>query len=53
MNNKTPREYLLRVLKRWTAFCKTHRQFEKAIKDILEENERLKAEIERLKGVRK
>lgn len=50
MKNKTPREYLLRVLGRWTAFCEEHRQFEKAIKELLAENERLRAEIERLKG---
>lgn len=50
MRNKTPREYLLRVLKQWGAFCKEHRNFEKAIKDILAENERLRAEIKELKG---
>lgn len=42
--------YLQNVLKNWTQFCKFHRPFEKAIKDVLAENERLKAEIEILKG---
>ena len=51
MNDKTPREYLTRVLKQWGEFCKGHRRFEKAIKEILEENERLRAEIARLKGM--
>ena len=49
-NNVKPREYLLRVLQQWDKFCKGHRRFEKAIKDILEENERLKTEIEILKS---
>lgn len=48
-NNVKPREYLLKVLQQWEGFCREHRRFEKAIKDILEENERLKAEIETLK----
>ena len=51
MKNKTPQEYLLRVLKQWGEFCKGHRRFEKAIKEILAENERLRAEIQELKGI--
>lgn len=50
MKNKTPREYLLRVLGQWSAFCSEHRNFENAIKEILAENERLRTEIEKLKG---
>lgn len=50
MKTKTPYEYLTKVLTQWGEFCKGHRRFEQAIKDILAENERLKAEIERLKG---
>lgn len=50
MKDKTPREYLLRVLGQWSEFCKGHRRFEKAIKELLAENERLRAEIEELKG---
>lgn len=49
MKSKTPYEYLLNVLQQWNAFCKGHQHFEKAIKDLLEENKRLKAEIEELK----
>lgn len=48
-NDKTPYECLTNVLQRWDAFCKTHQHFEKAIKDILVENERLRTEIEELK----
>lgn len=50
MKNKTPYEYLTNVLQQWDAFCKGHRLFEKAIKDLLVENERLRAELEKLKG---
>ena len=49
MKNKTPYEYLTNVLQQWGAFCKGHRHFEKAIKDLLAENERLRVEIEQLK----
>ena len=43
---KTHTEYLTQVLKQWGEFCKSHSRFETAIKDILAENERLKAENE-------
>lgn len=49
MKNKNAREYLTKVLQQWGEFCRMHRPFEKAIQEILAENERLKAENEKLK----
>ena len=50
MKQKPPREYLEKVLKDWTEFCKGHRRFKTAIEEILKENEQLKSELEKLKG---
>ena len=50
MKNITPREYLMRVLGQWPEFCRGHRRFEKAIKDLLTENEMLRTELDRLRG---
>ena len=50
MSKQTPQEYLAKVLKGWKEFCKGHHRFEQAIIEILQENERLKKEIEQLKG---
>lgn len=36
-------KYLKNVLISWDEFCKQHSKFEGALKDVLEENERLKA----------
>lgn len=44
-----PHEYITRVLHEWGEFCKGHKRFEKALIEILEENERLKAEIKQLR----
>ena len=37
--------YLERVLKTWKAFLKHHTRFEKAIREILKENEQFKKEL--------
>ena len=42
-------EYLNKMLANWNEFLRTHKNVEKAIKEVLEENNRLKAEIERLR----
>ena len=46
----SPSEYITTVLKDWKEFCKGHRLFEKALVEILEENARLKKEINLLKS---
>ena len=43
--NLSPADYLRNVLSTWTRFCKTHKRFANAISQVIEENERLKAEI--------
>lgn len=40
--NNSSVEYLKNVLISWDEFCKQHSKFEVALKDVLEENERLK-----------
>lgn len=40
--NNSSVEYLKNVLISWDEFCKQHSKFEGALKDVLEENERLK-----------
>lgn len=42
--------YLMKVLNDWTEFCKGHRLFAEAIKELLQENERLQEEVKRLKS---
>jgi regulator of replication initiation timing len=37
------------MLANWNEFLRTHKNVEKAIKEVLEENNRLKAKIERLR----
>lgn len=36
--------YLLNLVNQWKEFCKSHKNFEKALNDILTENNRLKAQ---------
>lgn len=38
-------EYLENVLSSWGEFCKQHSKFEEALKEVLEENKRLKARL--------
>ena len=45
-----PVAYLQRVLSRWSAFCKGHRAFERAIRSVLLENETLKQRIKELEN---
>ena len=42
--------YIQDVLTNWRNFCKTHRQLEQALIEILAENKRLKNEVKRLMG---
>jgi len=41
--------YLKRVLREWRAFCYSHKKIERAIKNLIDENEVLKAENELLR----
>ena len=41
-------KYLNKVLNTWSEFCRTHKNIEKAIRELLEENQQLKAENKRL-----
>lgn len=43
-------EYLNKVLSTWNEFCRTHKNIEKAIRELLEENRELKAENKKLKA---
>ena len=38
-------DYLKNVLGNWEAFCDAHQRFEKAIKEVLAENEYLKKQL--------
>ena len=40
-----PVKYLENVLETWKVFCKAHPQFTKVIREILNENKRLKQEL--------
>lgn len=42
--------YLNKVLNNWREFCKSHKKMERDIKNLIEENKRLKEEIEILRG---
>lgn len=42
-------KYLKRVLNNWREFCRTHKNIERAIKNIISENEKLREENENLK----
>lgn len=42
-------EYLENVLVSWSEFCNQHNKFEKALKEVLEENKRLKAQMQTCK----
>lgn len=44
-------EYLNQMLANWNEFLRTHKNVEKAIKDVLEENERLKKQLHNEKAV--
>lgn len=48
--NITATEYLQKVLKEWQAFCEGHRSFEKAIIEILDENEQLKLKLRQIEN---
>lgn len=43
--NINPVEYLEKVLVTWNEFCKQHSNFVEALRDVLEENKRLKEEL--------
>lgn len=42
-------DYLQRVIDKWTAFCETHKAVSFSIKQILDENEHLRQEVNKLK----
>jgi hypothetical protein len=45
MQDTSAVEYLKNVLGNWEAFCDAHQRFEKAIKEVLAENEYLRKQI--------
>lgn len=47
---KSASDYLRYVLDKWERFKKANGGLCKAIKDLLEENEQLRAQIEKLRG---
>ena len=40
----SPHSYLINVVTQWKEFCKSHKNFEKAINEILSENQSLKSQ---------
>ena len=45
----TAEEYLQIVIDSWSAFCKAYSPLEKAIKEVIAENKRLKEQVKELK----
>lgn len=45
MQDTSAVEYLKNVLGNWEAFCDAHQRFEKAIKEVLAENEYLRNQV--------
>lgn len=44
-------KYLNRVLNTWREFCRTHKNIERAIKNLIKENQELRAENMQLKKI--
>ena len=47
--NFNAKDYLQRVINKWTAFCKSHKAVSFSIKQILDENEHLRQELNKFK----
>lgn len=43
-------DYLEKVLNSWTEFCKGHRLFTEALKELVDENKELREEVKKLKS---